>query len=374
MKIVFDGVIYEYQSRGGISRIFTETIPRMCMLDPELEITLLKPANPQQQLPMHSRIRYCRIPNVDKYLRRIPLVRKISSHLNRFLFDHYLGDTKNTIWHSTYYTEPPVWDGFKVLTIADLIYDRYPNFFKGTGADRFRALQRECAVNADAVICISESTRQDVLNYYGVAKEKVHTVHLACGDIFRRIKTEDIDNGLIPARKPFLLYVGGRDYYKNFSTMAKAYSQWTRKDEVDLVIVGSALTSEESCFFNELDIGKRVYVMTGIDDEFLCCLYNKAVGFVYPSLYEGFGIPLLEAMSCGCPIIASKIPSTLEIAGESCVYFEAEDVHGLVEAFETVYSRGRELKCIQTGFETAVKFSWDKSAAKTLEIYKSFLG
>ena len=111
-----------------------------------------------------------------------------------------------------------------------------------------------------------------------------------------------------------------------------------------------------------------------IDDADLCRLYNQAAAFVYPSLYEGFGIPLLEAMACGCPIIASQIPSTAEVAADCPIYFAATDEGSLLEAMDIAVTEGRNSARVHYGLERARRYSWDMTARKILETYQSLIG
>jgi glycosyltransferase involved in cell wall biosynthesis len=119
----------------------------------------------------------------------------------------------------------------------------------------------------------------------------------------------------------------------------------------------------------ELEIQGRILLFTGITDEQLAQLYNQALALVYPSLYEGFGLPLLEAMACGCPIVASRIPSTIEVAGDCPAYFELGNRTSLIAALDIVYLEGADSSRITMGLERAAQFSWDKTAKETLALY-----
>jgi glycosyltransferase involved in cell wall biosynthesis len=119
-----------------------------------------------------------------------------------------------------------------------------------------------------------------------------------------------------------------------------------------------------------LRIAESVRLWENVDDEHLNRLYNQAVAFVYPSLCEGFGIPLLEAMVCGCPIVASRIPTTLEVAGECPYYFDPGNMDELIAALTAAAANGRTAPSIASGLERATKFSWEKTAQKTLAVYR----
>jgi glycosyltransferase involved in cell wall biosynthesis len=147
---------------------------------------------------------------------------------------------------------------------------------------------------------------------------------------------------------------------------------WSKKNDVALVLVGGRQWSDnEQKRLTELGIQGRVHILENVTDQTLCYLYNKAVGFVYPSLYEGFGIPLLEAMACGCPIVASRIPSTIEVAGDCLIYFDPASADELVSALDVVLSEGRNSERVHAGLERVKTYSWDKTAAETLKVYRA---
>jgi glycosyltransferase involved in cell wall biosynthesis len=136
-------------------------------------------------------------------------------------------------------------------------------------------------------------------------------------------------------------------------------------------VAGKGWTRQERERLKRLKIHKRVRLEEDVDDEKLCQLYNQAEVFVYTSLYEGFGIPLLEAMACGCPVAASRIPSTLEVAGDYPFYFDSHDTDDMLIALETALNSGKDSLRIEAGMRRAKDFSWDITAQKTLEVYRS---
>jgi glycosyltransferase involved in cell wall biosynthesis len=250
-----------------------------------------------------------------------------------------------------------------------MIHERFLDLFSGPGNDQFREEKRRCVQEADAVICISETTLQDVLRFYKLDSNSTYVVPLACSDFFRQINQRG-DHSETLTKQPFLLYVGSRAHYKNFDRLIHAYSVWGDRKKVALVVVGSPWSADEELRLAELGILDCVHLLTDVDDEELCQLYNQAAAFVYPSLYEGFGIPLLEAMACGCPVIASHVPSTIEVAGECPIYFEPMEVDELVNAFDVALSEGRDSERTEVGLERVKQYSWAKTAAQTLEVYR----
>lgn len=370
MKVIVDGIIYQLQSQGGISRIYSEILPRMCDLDDSLRITLLTEGELRQSLPENRHIIHRRIPPVKRYLRPGRLWKPIIPRTRQLMLRFSVGRGAGQIWHSTYYTLPEHWNGLQVVTVHDLIHERFPDMFSGPGSDQFREEKRRCVQEADAVICVSETTCQDVQHFYGLDSDTIYAVPLSCSDVFRLLKQHG-DNSEIMTKQPFLLYVGSRPHYKNFDRLTQAYSEWTYRKEVTLVVVGNSWSADEELRLAELGIKDYVHLLTDIDDEGLCWLYNQAVAFVYPSLYEGFGIPLLEAMACGCPVIASCVPATIEVADECPIYFEPTKVDDLLNAFDVALSEGHDSERTKAGIERVKQYSWDKTAAQTLEVYRA---
>lgn len=371
MEVVVDGIIYQLQLRGGISRIFSEILPRMCSIDDSLRICILTQDLLKQSLPMHAHITSRPIPYINRclYPKRLwePMIRIV----NESMFRLKVGSGRDKIWHSTYYTTPEKWAGYSVATVHDMVFELFPQFYSGPNFDLFRQRKRLSIRRADAVICVSNTTRQDVLRLYELDADKLHVVPNACSDIFRRLDGTELPK-TARIEQPFLLYVGNRGRYKNFDVLAKAYSLWHRRKEVALVLVGGRSISEsEQQLMEELAIARQVKLLRDIDDETLCRLYNRALAFVYPSVYEGFGMPLLEAMACGCPIVASRIPSTIEVAGNCPIYFDPAEEDDLINALDSALSRGRNPEHAQIGLEKVRTYSWDKTAAQTLEVYRS---
>lgn len=371
MHIVVDGIIYEQQRYGGIPRIFSEILPRMCDLDAALDVTLLTSTLPPDRvaaLPAHARIHH---PSLFPPVRLIRSRRLwwITPRVRALAQQHYLKRDRRGLWHSTYYTQLEPWDGPVVVTVADMIYERYTSLFTGAMNDAIRKNKRRCVQRADRVICISDVTKQEVLQFYDIDPAKVAVVPLAYNREVFHARSGEI--ATIPFDDvPFLLYVGGRTHYKNFAGLAQAYSAWPRRRDVPLVVVGSPWLKHETRMLADLGIETSVHLLTGVNDNALAALYHRAAAFVYPSLYEGFGIPLLEAMACGCPVVASRIPSTVEVAGELPFYFDPQNRDSCLNALEIALSEGRNPERMHAGLALVRNYSWDATARGTLAVYR----
>jgi glycosyltransferase involved in cell wall biosynthesis len=267
---------------------------------------------------------------------------------------------------------PEIWEGPQVVTVHDMIHERFPEFYNDPLDDVARRLKQRCIEHADAVICDSEVTRQDVERLYGHQTGKLYVIPIAYNEVFRILKHDEYDFPGAP-EIPFLLYVGKRANYKNFQSLIEVYSQWNARKDIRLVVVGAKWSMAEMQHLERLGIRDRVQLFNHVDDQTLCKLYNRELVFVFPSLYEGFGIPLLEAMACGCPVIASRIPSTLEVAGDCPIYFEPSQPTTLLEALDRARSEVKNSARIQSGLERVHLFSWDRTARQTLEVYLSLL-
>jgi glycosyltransferase involved in cell wall biosynthesis len=371
LRLIVDGIIYQIQATGGISRLFSEIFPRICNLDESVKMCIFTSGPLAQKIPKHTHIHHLHIPDIGRYLRPVTLWLGAENRIKRTWSNLWIGNGKGKIWHSTYYTMPQSWKGLQVVTVADMIYERFPDLFSGPGSDQFRELQKRCVMAADAVLCISEMTSRDVQEIYKVNPERLRVVHLACSEIFRPLIEDDHKSGSWAVRQPFFLYVGSRAHYKNFDCLISAYSRWKNTEEIRLLVVGPSWTQEEGKKLADLGLRDKVDLITNVQDEALCALYNQAGAFIYPSLYEGFGIPLLEAMACGCPVIASRIATTVEVAEECPVYFEVGQEDSLIASFDKVLAEGRKSARTLAGLERVKKFSWDKTAQGTLDIYKS---
>jgi glycosyltransferase involved in cell wall biosynthesis len=231
--------------------------------------------------------------------------------------------------------------------------------------------RRQAERQADHVICVSENTRKDLLDLLDVSADKVSVVHHGCS-----LRT---GNGLHSEtardREPYLLHVGLRSRYKNFRRLLEVYagSKRLRSDFKLICFGGPPFTSEEAREMARLGIRDRVTRVAG-DDSALRKLYSSAVCFVYPSLYEGFGIPVLEAMSCECPVACSRTSCLPEVAGPAAEYFDPGDCDSMQTAIEAVvYSPDRARELMNCGLVRSAQFSWDECARQTLQVYSSLM-
>lgn len=338
--------------------MFNNILPLMCELDPELRIKLFFTKAPNITYPKHKQIS-CFFPErIHKYLRPWRLWRKNIKSVTTRLRDLWFGNTKNSIWFSTYFSRPPQnWKGSEVVMVHDLIYELFPELMPDS--ERIISQKKDCINSADMVFCNSNTTMVDLQRFYPRQDSDVVAIHLAKDKTFIQRSESEIAR---PNQSKFLLYVGARNFYKGFDHLLDAYSVWAGRERVNLIVVGRAWTGEELQVIAARGLESNVQLMENVDDSILCDLYNQAEAFIYPSIYEGFGIPLLEAMACGCPIVASRIPSTVEVAGHIPIYFEPGDVSSLVKALDQMLMGDGIPEKVNEGLVLANKYSWEKTA------------
>ncbi len=361
MKILFDGYIYNVQKEGGISRYFTNIIER---LPDDCQPTVLVKKQNDRNYPKHQNINI-----IDSMPYRHGPYR-LSNKVNRILRRNEISGKAYDIAHPTYYElsiETPIsnYSCPVVVTVYDLIHEIYPKWLDQHGYHAQHvsdALQR-----ADAIICISNATRLELIKYYPFVEKKCNVIHLA-GTLSLPSK---IDHNQIS--DPYILYVGGRASYKNFARLLKAYSyvkeQWK---DLKLYIVGPQFNDTEYGYLDSEAVSDSIIHMGNVNDNTLASLYYSATAFVYPSLYEGFGIPPLEAMSCGGLVLASNTSSIPEVVGEAAILFDPKSIDNMVETILSLkdMSDATRAHYIQKGKERALMFSWERTAEHTLDIYR----
>ena len=271
-----------------------------------------------------------------------------------------------------------------VLTVLDIIPVLFQEFQSYRPNWVYKRILPRMIQKCQKVITISECSKNDIVNYLGVPADKVEVIYPGVEGFYRPIK--DADRILKQLKKigldpgSYILYVGGLHPRKNLGALLEAFHGYLSKAktrQIFLVIVGqtSPYGDEIANQAKALGIQQRVLFTGHVDEEDLLYLYNGAKLFVYPSKYEGFGLPPLEAMACGCPVIVSKTSSLPEVVGEAGVYFNPEDKISLLEAMTQVLEKeALRTDLSERGLRRSSYFSWKKAAEKTLQVYESIAG
>jgi glycosyltransferase involved in cell wall biosynthesis len=267
-----------------------------------------------------------------------------------------------------------------VTTVHDLIGMIYPENLGLISRFYWQRWLPACVKNSDLIIADSENTKNDIIRLLGVPEEKICVILLAVDDRFCPLETATLDTVREKYGLPnkFMLNVGTIEPRKNILGLVDAFSGYVNdySGEMDLVLVGKKDWGYEQVKekVEKLGLESRVVFTDYVEDEDLPALYNLAELFVYPSFYEGFGLPVLEALSSGCPVVASNVSSIPEIVGEAGILFAPDDMEGLMNSLKKFdKNRSMRLELSDMGIERSKKFSWQRTAEETLEVYRKIL-
>ena len=365
MRIVYDDHIFSWQKYGGISRYFYE-LAKALSLDPSLLVKVISPFHVNEYFDLGPRHIFSGMKSPSGYF-----LEKGYRMMNRSLTPLYRRKFQPDIFHETYYSNQgeSVGGAKRVLTVFDMIHEKLPQYFHPQ--DKTPARKATAVNRADHIICISENTRSDLMEILNVPYEKTSVVNLGFSFEPYQDKLTSINESL-----PFLLYVGQRSGYKNFSGLIDVYADNPfLKNNFELIAFGGGKFTkdeEEKMRFLNLD-ASRIKQIDG-DDDVLRALYSKASLFIYPSKYEGFGIPPLEAMSMGCPVACSDTSSLPEVVGDGAILFDPNSFESMTESILRCLTDDRfRGMLINKGKARVQQFSWHKCAQDTKAIYAKIL-
>ena len=281
------------------------------------------------------------------------------------------------LYHGTNF-EVPLWKGCAtLLTIHDLSVLLYPEAHEKRFVRRSRLLLPLMARTATMILAPSESVRREVCEHLKVKTAKVVAVPEAARRIFRPLTSQETEatRKRLGVEDGFLLYVGTIEPRKNLLSLVRALNQVLCETPLrpQLVIAGKKgwLTDDLYAYLKESPAAERVLFTGYVTDEELCALYSSCRAFVYPSLYEGFGLPPLEAMACGAPVIASEIPSIKETVGDTARLVDPKDVDALAQSIVRLLEDDSERQHLSSaGLRRAAEFSWERTARSIREVYE----
>ena len=336
----------------------------------------------KESLPLHAdNIEVCDYTDGFSVDRK-NIINKYVNSLKRLLrdqltIDRWMKKNKVDIYHNPRNTGAPIICGGKiVVTIHDVIPHVLPQYYLNSPIERvyYELMLREAIYRSDAIITDSEFSKSEIIKYYHVNPEKITTIYLDCSDNFKPLAENVVSNvkDKFAIRRPYFLTMGGSEYRKNVKTVLATYEKYY-KDNYDIIVVGGSWRNYDlSKSFGHID---GIHFLKGISDEELCALYNGAEIFIFASIYEGFGIPLLEAMNSGTPVVAANSSCLPEIAGDAAVYFEPLNCEDLRQALQSLLTNhSLKEKMIQQGFIRANYYDWNKTIAETYAVYKKVLG
>lgn len=367
MRVLYDYQAFSMQFYGGISRYFVELARRLAHRE-DTNVRILAPLYLSNYLPELG-------PDIvsgRRVTRPPPATPKIVALYNEIASRYRAPAFKPDILHETYFARRSISlneNQLRIVTVHDMIYELFPECFAAW--DDTAAVKRLAVERADHILCVSENTRRDLLEIGNVSADNVSVVHLGFGGPqMNGTPNERLVDG------PYLLYVGSRNGYKNFSRLLDAYSR-NRPLSTEFRLVcfgGRKFSKSELRQARKSGLASDRLVWMGGGDGVLARLYEHASAFVFPSLYEGFGIPPLEAMAHNCPVVCSTGGSIPEVVGDAGEFFDPTDSADMARGIENVVSssqRAAELR--EAGRLRIERFSWERCAAATHAVYSRLL-
>jgi len=363
MKVCFDYEIFFKEKFGSISSRYFFNIIKILSNINNVDIRVFskfylntKLDELSKQIVIGNRIKF-----------KPPFTGKIFQKINSVFLNYQIKNFCPQIIHKTYYSKNlHKKDKIRiVLTVMDLWHEK-------NSKNNYRPKMHSLQIS-DHILCPSISTKNDLINIYNINEKKITVTYLGI-EKFENIKSNKIN--ITKYEKPFLLFVGARGRYKNFNNFLKVFANSKiLSQNFNIVCFGGGNFS-----FDEINLIKRLKVFNSVckekneDDLTLYHLYKNAKCLVYPSSHEGLGLPTLEAMSLGCPVISGNHPGILEAVGDAAVTFDPNNILQVQKVLEEyIYSDKKLANLKNLGLLQARKFSWDKCAKETLEIYKKLL-
>ena len=287
------------------------------------------------------------------------------------------------LFHATHYVIPPLARARAVVTIHDIIHVLYPQFLPHRAALIYaRVMIRRALRRADRIITVSNNSKRDLVDYFGISPARIEVIYNGVAARFRAdLPREESDR--VAAKyglpRPYLLFLGGEKPHKNVRNVLRAFAEARRDRELPhgLVLAGPMPKnrSRVEALIEALDLGDRVVRPGVVPEEDLPGLFAGADAFLYPTLYEGFGLPVAEAMACGVPVLTSSTSALQEIAGGYAYLVDPMDVDAIARGIvDLATDPKRRQEYAELGRRRAADFSWEHAAAQTLKVYAEALG
>ncbi len=358
ISVLYDSQIFSMQEIGGVSRYFYELINEVSKKG-DISVNLFRGVNICKYRFEDIDARCFNLYTKNTYIKNYELKNAINATIIR---EYVKCKDKFTIYHPTYYAEYGVENyRYLIVTVHDMIHELF-HLDKKTILMKKRMIDK-----ADGIIAVSQNTKNDLMNIYNIPEYKIKVIYHGISLYKEPGETPYI-------KEPYILYVGNRFGYKNADMLIKAFGKSRCKKEYKLVFMGGEnFTDTEKELFASMEISEKVVHCHG-GDALLANLYKYADFFVYPTEYEGFGFPIIEAMHYGTPVITSNQSSMKEIAGEAAFLLETYSEECLIHAMEYMMDNDeckREYSI--RGYKREKDFSWEKCTNETVDYYKSFM-
>lgn len=354
--IYIENLVFSNQRVGGISVVWYELVRRLAN-DRDLQVVFLEYEGAQENiLRKNLDLPNCELVTHNSFLLKI-----------RRFGNPRIAQQEPFIFHSSSYRIARNRNAINFVTVHDFIYFlSCPKGLKSRYLKWIHCRQITNAIKkADYIICVSNNTRKDLMKFFpGITKGKIHVIHNGASDDFFPIA--DIVNIQLPYPKnSYAMFIGSRSNYKNFRLAAEAVAQ----TELFLLIVGKALNTDEKTFINELFPEGRHKCLSNSDNVVLNQLYNGAFCLLYPSSYEGFGIPVIEAQKAGCPVIAYNASSIPEIIGNTPLLIKELSIESIHHCFTLLKDKKVRREITVNGIENSNNYSWDRTYEQIKKLY-----
>lgn len=351
MKVYLDNIVFSLQKAGGISKYWAELCLRLNIS--EVKSIFIEGAS------LNIFRRYLHLQSVKEIL--------IASSIRRYLpVLKYL--SSESIFHSSYYRISLQRSVANITTVHDFTYEKYRSGL----ARAIHVLQKKIAITySDGIICVSRHTMHDLLSYYpGLDRSKlIRVIYNGISDEFELLSDSDSrikETFSELAEKDYLVFVGSRTEYKNFSVAVDVLRNFS---DLSLVVIGGGRFNHEECQYIS-DLNSRIYHYQDISNEELNVIYNYAFCLIYPSEYEGFGIPILEAMRAGCPVVSTNSSSIPEVTGNCAILVDTGSISNFCDAIRMLQSPEYRSSLIRRGIEWSRNFTWDRCYKETRAFYE----
>ncbi|MBK7627787.1 MAG: glycosyltransferase family 4 protein [Bacteroidales bacterium] len=357
MKLLLDNIIFSLQRSGGISVYWYELVKRV--VADNLNCTFIDIPNVKSNSNVH---RSSLLISKDKLNIENPdfirLKRYLPIDINIY---------EPTLVHSSYYRYSKSKLAINVTTVHDFIYEKYSRGL----AKQVHHYQKKIAIErSSGIICVSENTKNDLLNTFPKTDQsKIKVIYNGVSELFRpvNVSTPLLGNFCNLNNKKYLLFIGSRASYKNFDVAVKTLVHFS--DFEFVIVSGGFLSKKEISFLNHL-IPDRYHYFNGLSEEELNLIYNHAFCLIYSSSYEGFGIPIIEAMKAGCPVISTNKSSIPEIAGDAALLVDRISAEDFAEKIIELENQKVRNALINKGLIQTQKYSWDKCYTDVIQFYK----
>jgi len=348
----------------GVGRVLKNLFRALSQIDRENEYILFLNGESSNDPTLSHNFKRCKI--------TLPIVEKNFTWLHLRLPLALFKDRVD-LFHYTFYTMPFFINCHSVVSIHDLSYELHPEWFSWRSQVSFRPFSRWAALQSRKIITYAGTTKREIVKRYGVKEEKICVIYHGVDPKFQMEKESskiETIKGAYGIQGRYILYVGNINIRRNVERLLQAFRPFSA--DYQLILVGKVEWPWIPLprLIQDLNLIGRVIHLGYVEDDHLPILYNGAEVFVYPSLYEGFGLPVIEAMACGTPVITSRSSALEEIYSDTAILVNPYRIQEIEDALRTLLndSRTRE-SCRERGLALVKKFSWERAAQDTLKVY-----